>query len=227
MTKLLSVGVAMKAFLILTILAIGLILSGIAFGQDLETRIKAIDGVLKDGEVAYLEKRAATDEITILSRDDGEFISIAVKTAPHFVASICLASADDVIVLHASAALGELEYLKKDGAWDPNGKFEWKVRDTSMGPEAIQQRTDYFQMNKWVANTTPMGTKGETEFLVRKDILSGEDLMLAVGIMPESDPEKIISFPEEPAGCGDRMLVSGNSERKGMRFDTSSWIRIR
>lgn len=216
----------MKALLILMTLATVLAFSITVNCQELEQRIKALDGTLTKEEVEALNSKVETEYVTVYSKKEGDLISIAVKSAPHFVASVCLSNSDAVLVLHASSALGQLRYVPKNGSWDPVGKFVWEVRDTSMEPEAIRQRIDYFNKNGWVANTTPMGTAGETEFLVRADLLDGKDPRFAVGIMPASNPENIISAPPERDGCGDRMLVSGNSERLGMKFDKKSWIRI-
>lgn len=193
----------------------------------------AIDGLeTLDGTFSEPEREGARqllhDEVSaVFVRSGDGFLRIVVQSEPIGVASLCVAGADDVLILHASAALGMLRYTRSDSAWTSKDRFSWAMRDTSMSVTALAERGAYLKEHGWVASTSRMGRPGETEFLVRRTILPEGDLFLAVGIMPLERPEEILGLPSPGAGdCAHERLVRGMAPRTDIRFNPQAWALV-
>jgi len=151
-------------------------------------------------------------------------LRITVASEPVGVASLCLATTERVRVLHASAALGMLDYHREEQTWTTEESFVWALRDTAMTAAALESRRAHLEAHGWVATTNEMGRAGETEFLIRWDLLPEGDLYLGLGIMPKERPTEIIGMPSERVGdCARGDLVRGPAPLSGLRFDPESW----
>jgi len=205
-----------------------LVLAGLftpqASAQSLRQHIEGLDGIFSTAE-----RNAATDslreeEAAIFIQSDDALLKITVQSEPIGVASLCLATDGLVRVLHASAALGMLEYHMDGQTWGTERVFEWAMRDTALTPSALEARRTYLEANGWVATTSRMGNEEETEFLIRHDFLPEGPLYLGLGIMPMARPMEIIGLPSASAGdCARGDLVRGPAPQSGLRFEPVSW----
>jgi hypothetical protein len=149
----------------------------------------AIDGETIDGVFAEPERDGARQVLregasSVFVRAGSGFLRIVVQSDPIGVASVCIGGADEVRVLHASAALGMVRYSRK-------------------------------------------GRPGETEFLVRRNLLPGGDVFVAVGIMPLERPDEIVGLPSAGAGdCALGTLVRGPAPTADVRFDPRRWAVV-
>ncbi|WP_425390523.1 hypothetical protein [Ekhidna sp.] len=140
------------------------------------------------------------------------------------MASLCICDEqNEVTVLHASAALGQILYKKEGDRWVTNQKFDWKMREVDMKDATITKRNQYLKINGWGANTMSMGNVGETEFIIDRKAFSGE-LKLAIGLMTAEDPNNIVGIPSGGAGdCADQRLVSGDP-KSSYSFNSTNWL---
>ncbi len=195
--------------------------------QSADLHLQTLDGMLSPAE-----RKAATDslreaETTVFIQDDASLLRITVQSEPIGVASLCVATAERVWVLHASAALGHLAYHQEDATWTTAAGFVWALRDTAMTAAAMEARRAYLQEQGWVATTYQMGHPGVTEFLIRRDLMPAETRYLALGIMPRARPAEIIGVPSESVGdCARGDLVRGPAPLEGLRFEPALWKQI-
>lgn len=200
-------------------IAIILLLAAITHAQDLQN----LDGNISSEEANSLKVIGENENNQLMIGDLGDYLRIAVKSEELYVASLCICNdQNEVIVLHASAALGQIVYKRDGGKWTTGEKFDWQMRETGMDASTIAKRTNYLEVNGWVANTMRMGAKGETEFILDRKLFSG-DLKLAIGLMTAADPENIVGVPYDIEGCATHSLVAGppNSTYK---FLPDRWI---
>src|SRR5688572_5660318 len=72
-----------------------------------------------------------------------------------------------VRVLHASAALGSVRYVRAaDGTWHTADAFVYELRDTSLSPAAEEGRARYLDEHGWVATLFGMGGPGAYEYAI-------------------------------------------------------------
>ncbi len=212
----------------LLILCLASLVSQPMQAQELRQQIETLDGIL-----APSERKAATDSLregptTLLVQNVAHLlrVTVTVQAEPIGVASLCLANAQSMRVLHASAALGMLHYEREGATWATDEDFVWVLRDTTMTAAALDARQVHLEEQGWVATTYQMGHAGVTEFLIRGDLLPEGDLYLGLGIMPQDHPGEIIGLPSASVGdCARGELVRGRPVA-GLRFDPLSWKAV-
>lgn len=195
-------------------------------GQTLHDHIMSLDGV-----ITIVEKSTALDSIregesALYARSAEGFLWVAVKSDSIGVVSLCVANNNETKILHASAALGAITFSQQGAKWTTSERFTWTLRDTSMSTSVIAERREYFKEHGWVATTSSMGDPNHSEFLLSQDRFSIKDLRLAVGIMPLTQPNKIISLPINAGGCASEDLVRGINPDAGLDLEPSLWIPI-
>ncbi|MEQ8627323.1 hypothetical protein [Ekhidna sp.] len=189
--------------------------------------LKNLDGNIspeEDQKLNVLGKNS--DNQLLIDPSSDNYLKITVKSEELYVASLCICNEqDEVIILHASAALGQILYKKEGDRWITNQKFDWQMRGVDMKVSTIAKRLQYLKSTGWVANTMSMGNVGETEFIIDRKVFSGE-LKLAIGLMTAENPDNIVGIPPKEAGdCADQKLVSGDP-KSNYGFDTSNWITL-
>ncbi|MEP5612176.1 MAG: hypothetical protein ABJP45_07995 [Cyclobacteriaceae bacterium] len=187
-----------------------------------------------DGRVTESEKRLfqllgknGNSQLSI-AQEDG-YLKINVTSDTMYVASLCLCiNKKKTIVLHASAALGNVNYESgSKGQWNSSDTFDWQLRENDMSFETIELRKAHLETYGWVANTLGMGSQREAEFVISRSLLEGNNISLAAGLMPKADPENIIGIPAETSGdCAAFSLVAGPPE-PAYQFDPERWLKIK
>lgn len=196
-----------------------------AFSIHVNGQFNQLDGLVTESD--WDKATIIEDDISkIRVIDMGDYLWIRLKSEELYVASLCLCgNVKEVIVLHASAALGAVTYHKQEANWNTEDSFVWKVRETGMDEATIRKRKEHYEKYGWVANTVSMGNKGETEFIINKSLYGNGELYLAAGLMSASDPENIIPLPAESSGdCADPKLVGGPPNRT-YQFNPESWYK--
>ncbi len=196
--------------------------------SSLQAQFEQLDGSISTEESQQLTTIGKNgSNLMLIDQSSENYLRVTIKSGALYVASLCACtSKNEVLVLHASAALGDQTYTQESGSWTTGDVFNWEVREGEMTPAAIKKRQDYFEQKGWVANTMHMGNNGETEFFISRKLLGEGDVYLALGLMTEADPENIIGIPKNGAGdCADLKLVSGDPAAN-YSFDPSRWIKI-
>ncbi len=186
-----------------------------------------LDGSISEDENTQFGKLGENGSSVLSAVVDGDYIKINVKSDTMYVASLCLCSDNSkMMILHASAALGQVIYSAKDGSWRSDEQFDWKVRETDMTEKTIKKRREYLEKYGWVANTLSMGQIGEVEFIIKKSLFAEKEVFLAAGLMSQANPEEIIPLPTKTSGdCAAYSLVVGDPE-SSYQFEPKTWFRI-
>lgn len=176
-------------------------------------------GALRESSRSGLDVRLQHDSTSL-------FISV---TAPgEGFTSLCLGDARAVRILHASAALGAVDYAPAGSAWaSPQKGFVYAMRNTALTPEAAAERRAYLTEHGWVANSARMSTQRTQELQIdRKAVPPGT--RLAIGYYVLAGEGSVLTWPDSlPAtdGCGDINLVRGNVPAS-LAFDPSRWAGL-
>lgn len=210
-----------KSFLLLFLLL--LLSPDYVFSQD---NLSQLDGIVNQNEVDEMQLIGSTDHAEFYLSSDDRLLKISIKSAPIYVASLCIAQNESITVYHSSAALGSIAYNISGKNWITKDEFIWEMRNESMSPDALTERSLYFEEQNWIATTTGMGEPGETEFYFNINAFSSDPIFLAAGIMLASNPDSIDPFPELNANaCSDHALVAG-SPKPQYPFNYSKWILV-
>ncbi|SNT05098.1 hypothetical protein SAMN05421640_2170 [Ekhidna lutea] len=192
-----------------------------------QTDLKSLDGNISSEEAKGLEvlDKNESNQLLIDPSSDS-YLKITVKSEELYVASLCICNEqDEVTVLHASAALGQILYKKEGDQWSTNQKFDWQLREVDMKDATIAKRNQYLRDNGWVANTMNMGNAGETEFIIDRQAY-GENLKIAIGLMTAKNPNNIVGIPSGGTGdCANQKLVAGDP-KNSYQFEVANWIEI-
>lgn len=186
-----------------------------------------IDGKVDVAEWANAVRGAsAPGGLQVRLQHDGSALYIAVEAPADGFTSLCLGTNDRVQVLHASAALGAVDYRRTGGPWAPDqALFVYGMRDPSMTEAAIAQRHAYFTEHGWVASTARMGGNRVQEFKIDMTRIATR---LAIGYYVTADTGSVLTWPASMSmndGCAAMPLVRG-TVTGGLTFDPSRWAPI-
>lgn len=186
-----------------------------------------LDGFIDEDEISTFHEKIDFHSQTIFFSKQDDLLRISIDSEKIYVANVCIAYKDRIDVFHASAALGKISYQKNEDLWITEEEFDWELRESAVTEETIELRKKYFLANNWVATTMSMGEEGETEFYFNtSNYEDSQPIYIAVGLMPASNPESIIGFPENSASsCADHSLVSGNMKDQ-YPFEVKNWFPL-
>ena len=186
-----------------------------------------IDGKVDVAEWANAVRGAsAPGGLQVRLQHDGSALYIAVEAPADGFTSLCLGTNDRVQVLHASAALGAVDYRRTGGPWAPDqALFVYGMRDPSMTEAALAQRQAYFTEHGWVASTARMGGNRVQEFKIDMTRIATR---LAIGYYVTAGTGSVLTWPASMSmndGCAAMPLVRG-TVTGGLTFDPSRWAPI-
>ncbi len=210
---------------------VALALLGLAAAQSMPRVPRSTPAVI-DGRADVTEWAAARREgsspsgLQVRLQHDGSALYIAIESPADGFTSLCLGTNDRVQILHASAALGAVDFRRTGGTWAPDqGSFVHGMRDPSLTDVAIAQRQAYFSQNGWAASTARMGGGRVQEFKIDMKRIATR---LAVAYYVTTGPGAVMTWPDSmPAtdGCAALPLVRGDVV-SGLTFDPSRWAPI-
>jgi hypothetical protein len=162
--------------------------------------------------------------VTIRLGRTGEAIAIRTETGEPSIATILVAAADRVWLLHASAALGTGEYrCQPDGGCARVRDFEWNCRDPSDRPEAAACREAFRTREGWLGNVDPQGGRVR-EFLIVPGHFAGEgSLRMVVTVL--TLPEQAVSWPAV-ADDSASVAVQQGALSDAARFSVGAWLEV-
>jgi hypothetical protein len=153
-----------------------------------------IDGVLGPGEwdVAYVETFGDGSEL--LLRWDAEYLYLAIRgsTEEIIAANVYTEENGEVIIHHASAALGTAIYQSGENGWLKTQDFNWECRATDNSEVSRKGRSDFLEKEGWLAANSRMGTPNELEYQIK---VPGQEVTLAVAFMRSSEPGRRVFLP--------------------------------
>jgi hypothetical protein len=187
-----------------------------------------IDGRADIAEWSVARREDSKSGLQVRLQHDGAALYIAITSPGDGFTSLCLGSADSVRILHASAALGAIDYLRSSGLWATNHtSFVYGMRNTARTDAAVAERQAYFAEHGWVASTARMGGGRVQEFKIdRKRITPGTRLAMAYYVMTGAG--SVLAWPDSmpPSdGCAALALARGDAVN-GLSFDPARWAPI-
>lgn len=187
-----------------------------------------IDGRVDDDEwrnALRVEQPAGT--VVRLLRD-ADHVYLGVTSERQGFVSLCLATNNDVHVLHASAALGAVTYRSSGDVWQSGDTaFRYGMRNTALDDAARSQRATYLAEHGWVASTVRMGTdqrSQEMQISLRKYPLPFS-IALARWLITTNSSEVWPATITDHEGCFTQRLVQGWVPQ-GILFKPAFWLTI-
>ena len=193
------------------------------------TRPAVIDGTIEETEwrgSAVVKRRDGE----MLLRHDGKYLYIGVRSARPGFPSLCVMRGNTVRVMHASFALGDATYAKKNATWQLGAPFDWEPPTRVGGNDRDPQRARFLAERGWVGSTVPMGNPRHAEMQIALDQLDPRDLRISVAVLLEDagSGEEIASWSRARArdGCANERLVRGYAPDR-LSFRRSGWTKVR
>lgn len=123
-----------------------------------------LDGVISDGEWKDAKEYDLTGGGKLMLKKENSDLFVAMVAGKKGWAHVYLSHSDTVKVLHASAALGEALYVKRDNLWRTVQSFKWELRDRVYNDELVKKQQDHYRQFGWVANNNNTGNGMVFEF---------------------------------------------------------------
>ncbi|WP_424961369.1 hypothetical protein [Ekhidna sp.] len=147
-----------------------------------ESPWKSIESIPKkyqiDGSYSGLEmldtlemKPAVTDNRFVIKKSK-DFTYIAIRSNTSTILNAYIVNENEIKVLHASAALGQVDFKKEGDAFIPTqSSFDWIYRDpTAWGdelhPDGEQTLEGFYERFGWMASTWYMGSYRDFEMII-------------------------------------------------------------
>lgn len=121
-----------------------------------------IDGVINPGEWDGATTVAMSNDDTVYWQHTDASLYVAIDGEKLGAVNLVLATADDLWVLHSSAALGSLLHAPGDGAWEQVHGYTWCCRSATDDTA----RNRLFDDEGWQANIGYTGDVGVVEYQV-------------------------------------------------------------
>ncbi|HBS29097.1 MAG TPA: hypothetical protein DEB06_06520 [Phycisphaerales bacterium] len=129
-----------------------------------------VDGTMSDAEWAGSLKIERHGQ-TVWLRADAERVYIGIRGAGPAITTVCIDEPERVRVLHASAALGEVSYDRKDGALKLRGPVEYARQPAGDAEGASAAREAHFAAHGWTGSVVGVGAPGVTELAISREAL--------------------------------------------------------
>ena len=172
-----------------------------------------IDGRIEEAEWRGAAVALQTNGLTVRLQHDGRFLFLAVSSTGDGFPSVCVARADTIRILHASAALGAVAYVYHNDAWvTRDTAFSYGMRNTGLTEAERMERQNYLAQHGWLGSTARMG-EGKHHELQISLALTGPRPRVAVGYFRSAGAGERVTWPASlaggPEGCAELRLIQG------------------
>jgi len=151
------------------------------------------DGVLTDIEWKDAEQNAVGDGNKVYLKLENDKLYVALNSPKSFWAHLYLSDGKRIKVMHASAALGAIEYKESNSIWLTNDKsFVYDLRDSKFTNETASKMEAYYSRHRWVANNNNLGDRKTIEARIDLD---GFDVRYFACVI--ATPDKLYPYPVE------------------------------
>lgn len=168
-----------------------------------------IDGSLSVSEVTdtLLLKRTTNDPRYIIKKSE-DFTYIAIRSNTSTILNAYVVSDKKIQVLHASAALGQIDLNKEGDLYKAEKtEFDWIFRDPNvwdeLHPEGVSTIDKFYEIYGWMANTWTFGSYREVEMLIDNSLI-GEGDRLLISYTSNEDGTRAVRFKD---GTSDASLT--------------------
>lgn len=180
-----------------------------------------IDGTLAAGEWDDALSIPLSDAASLFLKHAGGYLYLGIQATSMGVGSPLIVRGGEILVLHASAALGTAIYVRKDDAWTLRQDFEWKCRSTGFSAPAKNERARFLQQNGWLGTIGYLGDPNQFEYEIAWE---DESLTLLFLFADFTDTIHLLSWPIPPADAAPyETVITASPTPPQMQFDTESW----
>lgn len=196
--------------------AVVLALAGAGIASSPPVKVPRGPAPVIDGTIDSVEWRGSAVErlangLTVRLRHDGAHLFVGVSSTDEGFPSLCAVQGDTIRVLHASAALGAVPYVRGGSEWSSRDTaFSYGMRNTALNEQAVRERREYLAQRRWVASTFRMGQGKSHEVQLSLQLLD-QVPRIAMGYFRTqgalaSWPQPLVAAGE---GCAEPVLVRG------------------
>jgi hypothetical protein len=172
-----------------------------------------VDGSLSIREVTdTTQLKTIVNQQRFVIKKSSDFTYIAIRSNTNSMLNAYLIDPNKISVLHASAALGQMDFLKKNDEYIPTKtEFDWIYRDPEVWdekhPEGVDSLKDFYSLFGWTANTWNYGSYREVEMIINNAHFINETRLI-ISYTSIEDGEYAIRFFEGK----NNVSISGDKE---------------
>lgn len=157
-----------------------------------------LDGTLAEGEWSdALEIRLSDQAHLLLKHADG-FLFLGIQATTMGFGSPFIVRDGEILLLHASAALGTAIYTRDGEAWMLRQDYEYECRSTGFYSYALRERARFLEKYGWLGTIGYLGDPTQFEY----QILWGDGpLTFLFMFMEFTDPIQFLSWPLDPTAA--------------------------
>jgi len=213
--------------LVLVVTAACLVFAGAAlFAHTLIPQGSApvIDGTLTEGEWNDALSVPLSDAASLFLKHAGGYLYLGIQATSMGVGSPLVVRGDEVLVLHASAALATAFYVRDGDAWTLRQDFVWQCRSTGFAAAAQNERARFLQQNGWLGTIGYLGDPNQFEY----EIAWGDEPLTFLFLFADfTDTIHLLSWPIPPADAARyETIITASPTPPRMQFDTGSWATL-
>jgi hypothetical protein len=155
-----------------------------------------IDGRLEDGEWDDAVALQLAETSTLYVKHAGGFLYVAVRerTRSQVVGNVYVARAGEVLILHASHALGTAVYVRDGEAWSLDRPFTWACRALGFADVAIAERASFLAGHGWLASVVRLGVTEQMEYQIAID---GEAMRILFRFDLHETTTSVLTWPRD------------------------------
>ena len=182
-----------------------------------------IDGAINPTEWDAAQVETFADGSELLIMRDAEYLYLAIRgtTEEMIAANVYSKENGEIIIHHASAALGTAIYQSAENGWLKTLDFHWQCRATDNSEASRTERSAFLEQEGWLAANSRRGTPNELEYQIK---ITAENLPLAVAFMRSSEQERRIFFPLDLADDTIQPTPGGLPEIR--LFSPETWMLL-
>jgi hypothetical protein len=185
-------------------------------------RHSTIDGVFAPGEWdEALEIDLPNGQLLLMHA--GSYLYLGIRSEKLGLGSICIIRDEQIAVLHSSAALGTATYEKAGDSWRKSRDFIWTNRAISNDQQALDERQQHLEREKWLASNGLMGNYDEMEYQIA---MPDDQIRLAVTYLLSPEYTSTDFWPATvAAGCRDFEPLQSDAPET-VEFAPESWMTV-
>jgi hypothetical protein len=166
-----------------------------------------LDGTLSEGDWDVAFSVQLNSQARLLLKHSDGFLFLGIQATTMGVGSPCIVRGEDILVLHASAALGTAIYHHDDSAWTLQQDFVWQCRTLGFSAYALDERARFLQENGWLGTIGYLGAPTQFEY----QIAWGDQPLTFLFLFAEfTDKMWLLSWPISPADAAQYLtLITG------------------
>ena len=153
----------------------------------------------------------------------GGYLYLGIHSEKLGLGSICVIRDDEIAILHSSAALGTAAYKKAGDTWRKTGDFIWTNRATSNNQQALDERQQHLEREKWLASNGLTGKYDEMEYQIA---MNADQIRLAVTYLLSPEYMSTDFWPATLAtGCRDFEPLQTDAPET-VDFAPETWMTV-